>query len=284
LSRQDSYLTPLPPLPFRTAEAGSSAGANVPVPGPSSRPRAARRPLGRRIVSGLAFASIAGLVVSAVAPMALLLGGSRGPAAGADAGAASLAAPGMSDGVGLVSPQQLVGSDAPGFSLGGTAAVEAVTPEASLEVPPETGLVDPTLLENSPVRYPFASKMSLTDGFGPRTVPVSGFHDAQDFAAPDGTPVLVIAGGIVLEAGWADDGCGFGLKVQHLVDDETLTSRYCHMQSDSHDYEVGDRVRFGDTAGRVGNTGMSFGAHLHLALRLEGEPIDPLPYIEANSS
>ncbi len=55
------------------------------------------------------------------------------------------------------------------------------------------------------------------------------------------------------------------------------------MEGEPHAYQVGDRVRSGDEAGRVGNTGLSFGAHLHLALRLNGEPIDPLPFIEANA-
>lgn len=283
MKREDAYWTPLPPLRFRETEDGSGAGA-PPLGEAEPRRRASRSPA-RRIVSGLAFACIGGLLVSAIAPMALLFGGASGASAGTgEAAGARAAASGPGDGVGIVHAQELVGSEAPGFSLGGTAVVEAMPSAAALEIPPETGLLDPALLENSPVRYPFARKMPLTDGFGYRTQPLVGFHDAQDLAAPDGTPVLVIANGIVLEAGWADDGCGFGLKVQHLVDDETVTSRYCHMQSDSHDYEAGDRVRLGDTAGRVGNTGMSFGAHLHLALRVEGEPIDPLPYIEAKSS
>lgn len=155
--------------------------------------------------------------------------------------------------------------------------VEATS--APLSAPNEQGLIDPNSLENSKVRYPFDQEIRLTDPFGYRTAPVEQFHDAQDMAAPHGTPIRAIASGVVLEAGFANDGCGFSLKLQHLVDDQTLTSRYCHMANNSHSYQVGDTIKIGDLAGQVGNTGMSFGPHLHLALRLNGEAIDPMPYL-----
>lgn len=228
------------------------------------------------LAAAFAFLSVGGLAAGVIVPFA--------PTAGEAA-----------DESAIVAAQSLTGSLAPEEAFdafgGGEVADLLATPVGTTTGPdpetglwPETGLIDPALLENSAVRYPFDRAMPLTDGFGPRTVPVTGFHDAQDIAAPEGSQVKVIADGIVLEAGWASDGCGFSLKVQHKVDDETLTSRYCHMQSDSHGYAKGDTVRIGDVAGRVGNTGMSFGAHLHLALRLEGEPIDPLPYITAKSA
>ncbi|WP_449283493.1 M23 family metallopeptidase [Leucobacter sp.] len=128
------------------------------------------------------------------------------------------------------------------------------------------------------VNYPFATAVTLTDGFGYRTAPVEQFHDAQDFAAAAGTPVQAIADGTVLEAGFASDGCGFGLKLEHELDGDEVTSRYCHMEMDSHSLAVGDTVRMGDQVGAVGNTGMSFGPHLHLAIRVEDEPVDPLPF------
>lgn len=147
----------------------------------------------------------------------------------------------------------------------------------------ETGLVDPAILADTELRSPFDREWPLTDGFAYRTAPVAQFHDAQDFAAADGTPVLAIGSGIVVEAGYATDGCGFSAKVQHRVAGETLTSRYCHMQVGSHSLSVGDLVEIGDQLGRVGNTGLSFGSHLHLSLRLSGVPIDPLPFIRSKS-
>lgn len=145
----------------------------------------------------------------------------------------------------------------------------------------ESGLVDPTTLENTKLQFPFDAAWPLTDGFAYRIAPVEQFHDAQDIAAPAGTPVLAIGSGVVIDAGFSSDGCGFSVKIQHLVSGDTLTSRYCHMQDGSHELAVGDQVKMGDPVGRVGNTGLSFGPHLHLALRKNGEPIDPLPYLKS---
>ncbi|WP_435907354.1 M23 family metallopeptidase [Leucobacter sp. W1153] len=129
------------------------------------------------------------------------------------------------------------------------------------------------------IQFPFAQSVPLTDPFGERHWPVAGFHDAQDFAAPDGTTIQSIAEGVVIEAGYANDGCGFGLKVKHVIDDSDVTARYCHMQMNSHDHEVGDKLRVGDPVGRVGNTGLSFGSHLHFALTVDGEAVDPMPFL-----
>lgn len=133
------------------------------------------------------------------------------------------------------------------------------------------------------VNYPFAETVLLTDPFGYRTAPVEQFHDAQDFGAAAGTPIQAIAEGKVLEAGFASDGCGFGLKLEHEIDDKTVTSRYCHMQDASHSYKVGDTLEMGDPVGKVGATGMAFGAHLHFALRVDDEPVDPMPFLSKYS-
>lgn len=146
---------------------------------------------------------------------------------------------------------------------------------ASEEITEASYTFNPKVLVN----YPFASPVMLTDPFGYRTAPVAQFHDAQDFAASAGTPIQVIADGVVLEAGYDADGCGFGLKVEHEIDGKTVTSRYCHMIDNSHTLQVGDTMKMGDFAGQVGSTGMSFGAHLHLALRVNNEPTDPMPFL-----
>lgn len=129
------------------------------------------------------------------------------------------------------------------------------------------------------VNYPFAAAVMLTDGFGYRTAPVEQFHDAQDFAAASGTPIQAIADGVALEAGFSPDGCGFGLKLEHEIEGQTVTSRYCHMVDGSHSISVGDEIKMGDPVGQVGSTGMSFGAHLHLAVRVDDQPVDPMPFL-----
>ncbi|MEV8339563.1 M23 family metallopeptidase [Leucobacter alluvii] len=138
-------------------------------------------------------------------------------------------------------------------------------------------------LADTKLEYPFAQEVPLTDGFGYRPAPVAGFHDAQDMGAAGGTPIRIVGDGVITEAGWASDGCGFSLQVQHQVAGQNVFSRYCHMQANSHSWQVGQPVKGGDQAGLVGTTGMSFGNHLHLVMRVEDEPVDPLPFIAANS-
>ncbi|MEB4615131.1 peptidoglycan DD-metalloendopeptidase family protein, partial [Leucobacter sp. M11] len=83
------------------------------------------------------------------------------------------------------------------------------------------------------VQYPFSHGVPLTDGFGWRDYPVAQLHDAQDFAAGNGAAVRSIADGVVIESGPVADGCGTGVRIQHSIDGQDVTSRYCHMQTDS---------------------------------------------------
>lgn len=89
---------------------------------------------------------------------------------------------------------------------------ELPTAIATPEIQFNGGTVSVTGLTNTELRYPFDQEMLLTDGFGYRSAPVSGFHDAQDMAAAGGTPIRVVGDGMITEAGWASDGCGFSLK------------------------------------------------------------------------
>ncbi|EYT53701.1 M23 family membrane bound metalloendopeptidase [Leucobacter sp. UCD-THU] len=213
---------------------------------------AAPVPLRRRIAAVAASASVCGLVLTASLPLIT--------PTDADSSAG-----------GVVAAQEL-------FSEVSLDELPTSFSEISASVSDSETPASYTFRPQALVNYPFVSNVMLTDGFGYRTAPVEQFHDAQDFAAPAGTPIQVIADGEVLEAGFASDGCGFGLKVEHELDGKNVTSRYCHMEMGSHAYQVGDTVAMGDQAGTVGNTGMSFGPHLHLAIRVDDEPVDPMPF------
>lgn len=149
----------------------------------------------------------------------------------------------------------------------------------SVSAEPTGAPVDFVNFRDARVQFPFATGQHLTDGFGPRSYPVAGFHEAQDFAVPEGTTVQAIAAGTIRETGWSDDGCGFGVLIEHTIEGLDVTSRYCHMQADSNDLEVGQQVDVGDPVGRVGATGLAFGAHLHFALTVDGTAVDPMPFL-----
>jgi murein DD-endopeptidase MepM/ murein hydrolase activator NlpD len=127
-------------------------------------------------------------------------------------------------------------------------------------------------------RFPVVGFHSFTDGFG---VPRSGGrkHTGQDVAAPEGTPLLAVWKGRVIEAGY---GTGAGY---YVVIHGTGTNRdyvYYHLRKDSTRVRTGQSVRTGQRIGDVGNTGNSFGAHLHFEIWegpwfAGGHAIDPLP-------
>lgn len=60
--------------------------------------------------------------------------------------------------------------------------------------------------------------------------------------------------------------------------DGTMTL-YGHMLANSRRVSVGDKVSQGQTIGTVGSTGNSSGTHLHFEVRINGKPVNPLPYL-----
>ena len=104
------------------------------------------------------------------------------------------------------------------------------------------------------------------------------FHTGLDIAAPAGTPIRAIAAGLVTIAGEIADGAVV-VEIEHAPG---VTSAYAHLQPDPP-LEVGARVLAGQVVGLVGLTGMTTGAHLHLAIAASGEPLDPLSVLPARS-
>jgi murein DD-endopeptidase MepM/ murein hydrolase activator NlpD len=69
-------------------------------------------------------------------------------------------------------------------------------------------------------------------------------------------------------------GYGNAIVVDH---GNGLATLYGHLSR--FDVHQGQRVGAGDTIGAVGNTGNSTGPHLHFEVRVNGTPVDPLPYL-----
>lgn len=131
---------------------------------------------------------------------------------------------------------------------------------------------------------------TISSDFGWRTPPCKGCsadHKGVDFVPGAGSPIYAILDGMVVEAGYLG-GYGYWVKLEHLVPapdgSETVErweSIYAHMQEDSipENVKIGAVVSKGDRLGRVGNTGMSTGAHLHFEIRIDGENYDPMPLV-----
>ena len=113
----------------------------------------------------------------------------------------------------------------------------------------------------------------LSSGFGLRVDPLGEgrrHHKGLDIAAPKGSPIGAVEGGVVRSAGWRG-GYGNAVVVEHADGTEAL---YGHC--DSVKVHEGQRVKAGQTIGTVGSTGRSTGPHLHFELRENGEQVDPL--------
>lgn len=123
--------------------------------------------------------------------------------------------------------------------------------------------------------WPVVDLYRVTSPFGHRRM---GYHRGIDISGANASGKLIVAGaaGTVVAAGWNNQGYGNYVKINHGNGVETL---YAHMLNDSIMVNVGDKVQRGQTIGRVGNTGNSFGAHLHFEVRINGNRINPAPYI-----
>jgi murein DD-endopeptidase MepM/ murein hydrolase activator NlpD len=113
----------------------------------------------------------------------------------------------------------------------------------------------------------------LTSGFGMRVDPILGMrkmHTGVDWAAPIGTPVLAAAGGRVTSAG-VEGELGKTVRIDHGAGWQTV---YAHLSA--IDVGEGDCVAALSVIGKVGSTGLASGPILHLEVRADGQPLDPL--------
>lgn len=98
----------------------------------------------------------------------------------------------------------------------------------------------------------------------------SDFHGATDIAAPHGTSIFASNGGVVLRSEW-HDSYGYYVLIDH---GQGISTLYAHMSL--LNVSAGQTVSQGQVIGYVGNTGYSFGAHLHFEYRINGERVDPI--------
>ena len=142
--------------------------------------------------------------------------------------------------------------------------------------------------EESRVRARLAGNFSpgpIRRGSGSMIWPISGaftspfgmrwgrLHAGVDLAAPEGTPIRAAQAGKVVLAGWTG-GYGNYTCVQH---GGSLSTCYAHQSR--YGTSVGASVSQGQVIGYVGNTGHSFGAHLHFETRINGSPVDPMGFL-----
>lgn len=128
--------------------------------------------------------------------------------------------------------------------------------------------------------WPTVSNYTITEhyGYGLRSSigeTSSRLHDGIDIAGLGcGSPIYAIGSGTVTIAGWYP-GYGNAVQIKHATGHSSL---YGHMNSVS--VSVGQTVKKGQQVGRMGNTGYSFGCHLHLKTDYNGTSMDPLTLLK----
>ncbi len=109
---------------------------------------------------------------------------------------------------------------------------------------------------------------------------------AIDFALPEGTPIVAVREGVVMQVEADFDRAGLSLEKYggranfiRIVHDDGSMALYAHLQPEGVQVRVGQRVRAGQRIGLSGNTGFSTAPHLHFVLqanrgmRLESIPV-----------
>ena len=124
------------------------------------------------------------------------------------------------------------------------------------------------------LKSPLKFEPRITSRFSSsRRHPILGYaraHNGVDYHASTGAPVVVVAPGVVTMAGWTGGG-GRTVKVRHPNGYET---EYLHLSSIAA--RAGQRVSQGDLVGRVGQTGLATGPHLHYGLKKNGRYVNPI--------
>lgn len=141
------------------------------------------------------------------------------------------------------------------------------------------------------VDRPFAGQVAMTQGWGLwpefykqflyNGVPLRG-HNGIDFGTPLDTPLLAVDDGDVIRADYEPDGFGYFVLLRHRWGE----SLYAHLNR--VDVGVGSRVGHGQVIGLSGNSGKSYGPHLHFGIRVFpyrrtdgwGGFVNPLPFMQ----
>ena len=125
------------------------------------------------------------------------------------------------------------------------------------------------------LKSPLLFNPRITSGFSKRRLhPVHGTYRAHlgvDYGAPTGSPVVTVASGVVVSAGWAGGG-GNQVRIQHAGGYE---SYYLHLSRFAKGVRAGTRVSQNQVIGYVGATGTATGPHLDYRLRKNGVFVNP---------
>lgn len=134
----------------------------------------------------------------------------------------------------------------------------------------------PVTPSNGRLLWPVIGLNSISRGYGYASSSyASGYHTGIDITGGGayGRTIIAADAGTVVQAGW-NGSYGYCITIQHSGGLRTL---YAHCSSVG--VSVGQYVYQGQPIGRVGNSGYSFGAHLHFEVHVNGRKVNPKSYL-----
>ena len=135
-------------------------------------------------------------------------------------------------------------------------------------------------ISHVPLAKPLPGALEITSPFGARIDPFLGrpaLHPGVDFRENYGADVKSTAGGRVVFAG-AASGYGNMVEIDH---GSGLSTRYAHLSVVG--VTEGQMLPKGGILGQVGATGRATGPHLHYEVRIDGDPVDPVRFLNAGT-
>lgn len=124
--------------------------------------------------------------------------------------------------------------------------------------------------------WPTIGAYSISSRYGYRNFG-DGWHGGIDIVRPGGSrgcTVVAAESGTVTFAGWYGSG-GYTVIINH---GGGLSTMYCHMQPGLK-VRSGQYVSRGQAIGQIGATGYVTGAHLHFEVKVNGNNVNPAPYL-----
>ena len=120
--------------------------------------------------------------------------------------------------------------------------------------------------------YIWPSTGVITSGYGKRW---GKMHKGIDIAGPVGTPIIAVAPGEVMTAGWNSGGYGNLVELKHSDGSLTL---YAHNSRVL--VRRGQQVQQGQLIAEMGSSGYSTGPHLHFEIHPSGRgAVNPIAYL-----
>ena len=124
---------------------------------------------------------------------------------------------------------------------------------------------------------PSVARGEVTSPFGYRVAPTEGastYHGGIDIGAAYGADIISVENGVVMKRDYSSIR-GYYVVIDH---GNGMESWYQHMSGVA--VREGDIIGRGDLVGKVGDSGIATGPHLHFEIHVDGEQVDPMRYFK----